>query len=436
MKKILTMLLAFCLTLGLGTAMAQEVPAALAGTYILDASPLGMPLQVYLIIDESGNFHWTNSLTNGADKGSGMIGSEQGVYMMLYSDSTAEAMKTATFTVAGETLLFSTRVPYGSSGFSPNTENESSPVYPIAKKMVYEDLLGLYVGSLQVDVPAMGTSVTYDCELTLSYGAEYTLVSSFSMMGEMQQYIQYGTFLYDGGSLTLASPEKGEQAGTLAEGKMEIGAYLSAQGSTPRTITLQKATTAEAAGTYTGVKDMSAMGFVANATLTLDAVGGYTYLAQIEGETDYTEEGSFTAADGVITLQSAAEGAAAVEGTLADDVLTAKMRISPDVPMSTEIAMYSGRVQGVFTASTTDEGGKAYESSLTLNPNGTYAIAVTGASEYQEEGTFAVAASPMGTAITLTSKDGVASTGIVADTINITHNIDANMNTTGFDYAK
>lgn len=432
MKKTLALFLSFCLLLGFTPALAEE---SLAGTYVLDASALGMPLQVYLIIDESNNFRWTNKLEGGADKGAGMIGGEDGTYMMLYSDSSADSMKTATFTVEGQKLVFSTRVPYGSSSFAPQTDDPENPAYPVAKKLVYEDVLGLYVGSYESEIPAMGITLTYACELELKIGAEYVLTSRYTVMGEPQEYVQTGSFLLEDGRITLDSEGLEGQAGTYADGVMELNAALSAQSKEPKAITLQKAVTADAAGVYTGVKDMSMMGFVANATLTLDAVGGYTYVSQIEGEEDFTDNGSFTVADGGITLLSAAEGATPVEGTLGNDVLTVKMRINANVPMATEITFYSDRIQGEFSAVSQDDGAAPVSSTLTLNRDGTYAISVNDGA-YTEEGTFSVFASPMGTSITLTSAAGVESTGVVSNTINITHNVDAAFNTKGFVYAK
>lgn len=432
MKKLLAFLLSLCLLLGLTPALAEE---SLAGTYVLDASALGMPLQVYLIIDADNNFQWTNKPEGGADKGTGMIGGEGGTYMMLYSDSTADAMKTATFTMEGQNLVFSTRVPYGSSTFAPQTDDPENPIYPVAKKLVYQDALGLYVGSFESEIPAMGVTLTYACELELKMGAEYTLTSRYTVMGEAQEYVQTGSFTLENGQITLESEGLEGQMGTYADGVIDMSAALSAQSKEPKPIKLQKATTAEAAGVYTGIKDLSMMGFVANATLTLDAVGGYSYVSQIDGENDYVEKGSFTVADGMITLLSDAADAAPVEGTLGNDVLTVKLRINEAVPMSTEIAFYSDRIQGTFTAKGQDTAGADVSSVLTLNPNGTYAISVNDGA-YAEEGTFAVFASPMGTSITLTSESGVESTGVVSGTINITHNVDAAFNTLGFDYAK
>lgn len=428
MKKTLAILLALCMMLCMAPAMAEE---SLAGTYVLDASPLGMPLNVYLTIKEDNTFAWTNKLEGGSDKGTGMIGGENGTYMMLYDGSTADAMKTATFTLDGQNLVFSTRVPYGAASFSPNAEEN---IFPTAKKMVYEDMLGLYVGSLEVE--AMGSAVVYECELELSLGAEFTMVSTFAMMGSEYEHVQQGTFSVADGVITFSCGEDlPAQTATLQNGVMNANLLLSSMGKTPRAIELKKATTADVAGVYTGVKDMSAMGFVANATLTLDAVGGYTYTSEIADMGTYTEEGTFTCEKGVITLQNAAEGAAAVEGTLKNDVLTAKMRIAEMVPMATEIAFYSERVQGVFTAAGEDAAGAAVTSTLTLNADATYAIHVNNGA-YTEEGTFAITASPMGTAITLTSSTGVESTGMVSDTINVNHNVDNAFNVLGFKYEK
>ena len=128
-------------------------------------------------------------------------------------------------------------------------------------------------------------------------------------------------------------------------------------------------------------------------------------------------------------------GAAAVEGTLANEVLVIKMRIAESVPLATEILFYSERIQGEFISEGEDEAGNAVKSVLTLNADGTYAISVNDGA-YTEEGTFVVAASPMGVGITLTSTDGVESAGMVSDTININHNVDNAFNTLGFKYEK
>ena len=66
-----------------GASSGQAVNDAtkdIAGDYILDATPLGMPLQIYLNIGEDGSFRLSNQLTDGQDKGSGKIGKNGDVF--------------------------------------------------------------------------------------------------------------------------------------------------------------------------------------------------------------------------------------------------------------------------------------------------------------------------------------------------------------------
>lgn len=281
-------------------------------------------------------------------------------------------------------------------------------------------------------------SLTYDVTLTLGFGAEYTLTSLYTVMGSEQVYTQTGSFAIDGGKLTL-TPEGGEASeGTIsADRTIDIQTLVSSQGSTKRDLTLKPAVTAEQAGTYTGFKSLSMgpMSMEINATLKLDKLGGYTYLAQIEGEEDYVESGSFTVSGTVLTFQSDAEGAAAAEGTLENLVLTCKFRISNDAPMATEIVFYSDKIQGEFTAGGTDGD---YAGTLNLL-NDQYSITVTkdGVETYSEAGHFETASSPAGVSIQLINDAGGTVSGIVvSDTINVNHAVDAAGNEVGFQYKK
>ncbi len=288
------------------------------------------------------------------------------------------------------------------------------------------------MGSLEIN--AMGSAVVYNVDLKLDYGMEYTLVSTFDMGGETYDFTQNGTFLIENGQINLTG--KDGQTGTIDENGIVVSAFLSQMASSPREITLQKAITADVAGEYLGVKDMSMMGFVVNASLKLDAVGGYVFKACIEGEEDFVLEGTFTCDNGALVHNR--EGADPLSGTLENDVITAKVPVSPSVPMTTSVVLYGELIQGVFTAENDGEDGSKYQSTLTLNPNGTYAIDVKkdGADAYQETGAFATEASMTGTTLVLTAADGTVSTGMVDSTINIHHNIDAAFNTMGFKYAK
>ena len=92
MKRNLALLLALVLFVSLSlTGMAEPDLAALEGSYIMDASALGMPMSVYLVVNAQGGFTWTNKLEGGTDKGNGVIGAEGDTYLLLYSDSTRTA---------------------------------------------------------------------------------------------------------------------------------------------------------------------------------------------------------------------------------------------------------------------------------------------------------------------------------------------------------
>lgn len=434
-QKLMSLFVAVMLLVAaLGVASADQ---SIAGDYILDATPLGMPLRVYLTIGEDNTFRLSNQLSGGEDKGSGRVGSSGDTYMLLFDDSTPENPKTATFTVVGKQLIFNTRLPYGSSGFAPNLDDAEHPIYPTAKAIVYAEQLGEYVGSHEETIAAMNSTLTYAYTLTLAYGAEYTFESRYAVMGQEQVFTQSGTFAIEGQKLLLtAAGEDAAEAGEIAaDGAIAIKMLVSAQGKEKKDITLKPATTGAYAGVYAGQKTMNmGMPLTADATLALDKVGGYALSVKIAGEEAYAEKGAFAVDGAAVTFTN--EGAEPVSGTLENDVLTVKFRISQDVPMATEIMFYSGRIQGVFTDAAEDEG---LASTLTLNPDATYTISVTqdGQETYAEAGTFETAASPMGVRLILKSEAGELS-GVVSDaSININHPIAAGDATAvGFQYAK
>lgn len=430
MKKFLAIILTAAMMLAALPAFADV--QSLAGTYVLDAAPLGMPLKIYIIIDGEGNFQMSNKPVDGADKGNGTIGEKDGTYLMLYSDSTNEKMKTATFTLDGKSLVFSTAVPYGAASFSPNAEEN---IYPVALLMAYEEYLGEYAGSLSVEA-AMG-NVVYDVSLKLEMGAKATLESSFAAMGTTMTYVQEGTFDIKDNAFTMTTADGTVITGAIGEdGSFTVSAPLSQMSSTPREVILAPATTAEYAGEYAAVKDFSMMGFNVAATLTLSKVGTYHYVSSIGDGNDLVEDGTFAVENGVITL-TPAEGEP-VQGAYAAATATLKLKVSPAVPMATEMLFYGDKVQGVFTAEGEDEIGNTYFSTLTLNPDGTYTIMLdaNGMPAYDEAGTFRTEDTMNGVSVVLVDASGVESAGVASATLNITHNIDYAFNTLGFQYEK
>lgn len=438
MRRFLALTAAMMLLLSLcAQGSAQEKPGALAGTYVLDAAPLGMPLTVYLVVDGEGSFVWTNKLVDGSDKGHGVIGAEGDTYLLLYSDSTPESLKMTPFRVEGKTLVFTDRVIYGSSGLVPNSEDPNNIIYPTARLIAYEAALGTYAGSHVAE--AMGSEIHYNYDLVLDYGAAYTFTNRFKMMGEMQEFVQKGTFEIEGDVIRLINPDREGQQGTIAEDGILLNVFLSPMSKASAEVSLKIETTGEVAGNYLANKSMSMMGFEVACVLTLDAFGGYSYKASINPEDEpATEQGSFTLEAGKLVLTSNQEGAAPETGSLTPPLLLIKMPISPKVPMKTELTFYHEDAVGAFTASGTDEAGAATESQLNLGTDGRYTIAVSqnGVVSYEEEGTFVYETGPMGTTLVLNSDCGLVSSGMVADTINIVHNVDAAMNTLGFKYAK
>ena len=371
--------------------------AAIAGEYLLDASNLGMPIKRYIKVSADGKFVIGTDRTYTSLKGDGTVGNSGDTYMFLYSDSTNDSPKTATFTFDGVNMVFSTSVPIGSASISPNAETGAVPV---AKKLVHEDILGTYAGSYD-KVSGMGGTVHYTFELVLGYGLEYTFSSSFTMMGTSMTLTESGSFAVDGEKITFTATEKDGEAvaaptaveGTIVGKKITAAFKLSAMASAAETVEMNFATYADIAGTYTGV--VSLMGGMATyaAALELDAFGGYVYVTVDEEEAiQYSEEGTFTVEAGKLLLTSSAEGATAIEATLNEFTIVASLKVSSMVPMATSITFYSEAVSGEFSATATTDGGVEYTAFLLLEGN-TYKLAV-GQDEnnivYACEGTFTI----------------------------------------------
>jgi hypothetical protein len=411
------MLLTGCSGKNGGSSSGSEDAAAdLTGIYLLDSTALGMPLQVYLIIKDDDTFQWTNRRENGDDKGHGTVGRNDGTYLLLYSDSTADVPKTATFTVEGGNLHFSTRVPYGTSGFSPNTEDESNIIYPEAKKLVFEEYIGEYVGK----------SGDYEYSLQLSYGAQYVITST----GKDDTYTASGLFDVKDGKLTL-TPESGTavEAAIGTDKTVTISkAKLNQAGATAE-IKLDKATTAVYAGSYIAP---------GNITLTLDKLGGYVY--QSGG---YSESGKFTAEDENVFF-TAADGAKRT-GTVGAYIARVAFPKAAGGAV-TEFTAYESVIQGNLSAEEEVEAdgenetppGK-YTAGLTLTPDGKYTVSIgkDGQTVRTERGTFSTATGTVGITLDLTSENNDISSGIIAgQTVNFRLVVDEALNEVGFQFAK
>jgi hypothetical protein len=361
------------------TTTTAEAGYALAGEYEIDITNLGMPLIVYLRIDEEENFYLSSDRTFEVDKGHGTIGQSGDTYMFIYSDSTAELSKTSTFTVENHNLHFMTALPYGASNLRASSVDENNPditYYLIAKVFRFEAVLGDYAGSHTVS--AMGSEVVYNYSLKLKTGCEYAFTSNFQMSGVDYVFEEVGTFEVSDSAITI-TPEGGTaQAGTInADGSLNIPVKASEMGERASRH-LRVALTSAHAGIYTGyvesvVADVTV--YAVTATLVLDQFGGYEYAAldAVSSET-YTEVGTYSVAGTVLTMTPS--GGSAQSGTLVNYVLTAPFQAVEETAERVAVVLYRDIIQGVFTGTATVEEVE-YSAVLTVLPNGTYTLVVT-----------------------------------------------------------
>jgi hypothetical protein len=375
--------------------------AAIAGEYLLDGSNLGMPMKWYIKVAADGKFVIATARDYATVKGEGTVGSKDGTYMFVYSDSTTEAPKTATFTMEGKNMIFSTSIPIGAASLSPNMDEG---IYPTAKIIACEELLGVYLGEFE-KAGVMGSSVVYSYELTLGNGLEYTFSSSFSMMGESFTRTETGSFAVDGSKISFTATSVDGEAvespaavdGTIADKTIKAPFILSMMASSAQEVEARLGVYAEYAGVYSGLyqKQMGPMTLSYLTKLELDAFGGYKYstASATEPETvDYSEEGTYSVSGGKFTFQSSAEGAAAVEGALANYVMSVKFPISSMVPNAVDLSLYAEEVSGKFSGTATNND-KNYTATLELQGNGfVLTVSEEGAADaaYVAKGTFEI----------------------------------------------
>lgn len=359
-------------------AQNNNTYADIAGEYLLDGSNLGMPMKWYIKVTADGKFVIATTRDYSTTKGEGTVGSKDGTYMFVYSDSTADAPKTATFTMEGKNMVFSTNIPIGAASLSPNADEGA---YPTAKIIACEDIQGTYLGEY-VKESAMAGSVTYSYELVLSNGMEYTFSSSFAMMGNVYTRVENGSFAVDGSKISFTALTVDGEAveapaavdGTIADKTIKAAFKLSMMASEAQEIEARLGVYAEQAGTYVGLyaKQMGPMTLSYLTKLELDAFGGYKFSTADTSDpetVDYTEEGTYTVAGDKFTFQSSAEGAAAVEGTLSNYVMQTKFPISQMVPNAVDLSLYADEVSGMFSATAATEAGQNYTASLELLGN-------------------------------------------------------------------
>ena len=349
--------------------------------------------------------------------------------MFMYADSTAEKPKTATFTMDGKNMVFSTGIPIGSASLSPNVDEGK---YPTAKIIACEDLQGVYLGEFE-KAGVMGSSVVYSYELTLGNGLEYTFSSSFSMMGESYTRTETGSFAVDGEKISFTALTVDGEAvespaavdGTIANKTVKAPFKLSMMASAAQEVEARLGVYAQYAGVFSGLyqKQMGPMTLSYLTNLELDAFGGYKYTTASASEpetVDYSEEGTYSVSGGKFTFQSSAEGATAVEGALANYVMSVKFPVSKMVPNAVDLSLYAEEVSGKFSG-TAANNDKNYTATLELQGNAfVLTVSEDGAANpaYVAKGTFEIQKAMLCSVVLTTTEltaNGAAVTEIPAE---------------------
>lgn len=405
--------------------------ANIAGEYLLDASDLGMPMKWFVKITPAGNFKISTTRDFSTLKGEGKVGNSGDTYMFVYSDNSAENPKTATFKIDGVNLVFSTSVPIGAASVSPNEEDK---IYPTAKLITQEDILGVYMGEYEKVSPMAGT-VLYSYELELGYGLEYSFSSSFEMMGKTYTIAEEGTFARDNETIKFTAKTRdgeaiespAEVSGTIKDKTIKAAFILSAMASAPQEVEAKFAAFSAYADTYVGIANLSMGGMMTlqyAVAIDLDAFGNYKYAATgMDNTVSYSEEGTYTVADGKISLKSSAEGSTAVEAAFDGYVVSVSLPISSAVTTPVEMKLYSSAVSGEFMAET-ENNGKKYMAMVYLM--GEDFMMAVGEKEAEDAAYYVKGKIEIQKAMTtnLVFKiDGVYSSGSFADADKITTNL-------------
>jgi hypothetical protein len=397
------------------TVQSQEQPQKaeetfeLHGDYAIDITDLGMALKFYLRIREDNTFVLSANRQFSDDRGSGTIGELDGTYLMIYSDSTPEHSKTATFERVGPNLIFRSTLPYGSANISFEKEDEENPeivYYLMADKYVYEEYYDTYLGYQSVD------GVKYDYVLDLGAGARYKLVSDYALGEGLPVYEEKGSFRVSGGNMLITPEGEEELMGSILEdGALELD--VKPKNTVDRTkVLFRVATTAEHAGTWHAQNEAGV-----RALLDLDYFGGYTFTSSAE-DGSYREEGTFEVTQGTITFTKEGQELSTT-GTKEGYVLKASFDAQ-------QWNFYDVAIQGQFSGGTMVN--EAYAANMQLEADGTYTLEILDQEGdlvlVSEAGLFTITAGPMSYMITLNAEDAAVRVGDIWPTgLNMTFDI-------------
>jgi len=335
---------------------------ALAGDYILDGTDYGMAMQWFIKINADETFKISTKNDYSVDKGNGTVKESAGTYMFLYSDSTVENPKTATFTVDNGNLVFSTGIPVGTVNFRNQNEDSDGTVvvYPAAN---VPSVVGSFAGELD-KASRMGGSIHYDFTMDIKANGTYKFTSSFAMMSGTYAYVEEGTVKTAGTVITLkalkkvtaanietgeltaiAEADQKEVTGSIENGVISIDMIPSPMISDAIAITLL--VVPSYAGTYVGtLEKTTGMGTVNyNVSLEIKYNGTYKYTSNftmMSGSYVYAEEGTCTVANGyAVTLKALKKVTAAnmESGTLTDIAAENQTEVNGTIAMGGKLSI-------------------------------------------------------------------------------------------------
>ncbi len=367
----------------------------LSGEYEIDITNLGMPLVIYLKIDDDGDFMLQTSRAFDDPRDTGTIreveeAEQEDTYLMVYDETDNGDLRTATFHVLNGNLRFLTRMPYGTSNIMYEAEDPHDPEithYLWAMSFRHEEHFGVYGGSHVVQ--AMGEDVEYIYSLELMAGLRYHFESIFEMGGVIYDFTEQGGFYIEDDVFSLNPDDASAVAGTIENGTIDVPIQPSAMASrSMRTLTIT--THAEYAGIYhthwleDGIGDTTAM-------LILDHFGNFTYIAtdHLAGA-DIDMTGTYDVDTAADTITFTPDEGDAVTGSYEHGyIFTAEFPATAEDTYA--FTFYADHIQGQFTAEGEIED-IPYEVTLVLEATGTYSLVIIedGSELLNEVGTFDV----------------------------------------------
>lgn len=360
MKKFVLLLLSLVMTAALALGFTAcdggedepDTPSVdVAGEYAIDLSEAGMPLTVYLQIEDDGAFMFAADMEFAASKSDGTVSKlSDGRYMMLFANVNGEAAASGTnchFTKEADgSLKFDGTIPYGSANFSsPMTNDDGEEVFIVAVPATGEVEgnentveAGLYYGTHTTE-GMMQT--TYEYYLTIREDNKFTAFVIYEMQGSTYFGYDYGECSAMGSACRMTSsvyddPETEEDL-TEALTVDENGVYtadvrMSRMAKDTVKVTVEKieAAPAEPVASYEGTHSVSMGAMATEFALTLDiyADGSYEFTASSSMGDPSTETG-------FIGIETAMTG----KGIL----LPESMSTPADISVDTDTGAISGK---------------------------------------------------------------------------------------------